>query len=39
LHEGPSVPQEVRIKGIALLLEAIAARNLTCEIPDVHQLR
>jgi peptidoglycan/xylan/chitin deacetylase (PgdA/CDA1 family) len=39
LHEGPSVPQEVRIKGIALLLEAIAARNLICVIPEVHQLR
>lgn len=39
LHEGPSVPQAVRIKGIALLLEAIAARDLTCEIPELHQLR
>jgi peptidoglycan/xylan/chitin deacetylase (PgdA/CDA1 family) len=39
LHEGPGVPQEVRIKGIALLMEKIAARNLTCEIPELHQLR
>ena len=39
LHEGPSVPQEVRTKGIALLLEKIAALNLTCEIPELHQLR
>jgi peptidoglycan-N-acetylglucosamine deacetylase len=39
LHEGPSVPQSVRIKGIALLLEAIAARKLACEIPELHQLR
>ena len=39
LHEGPCVPQSVRIKGIALLLEAIAARKLTCEIPELHQLR
>jgi peptidoglycan-N-acetylglucosamine deacetylase len=39
LHEGPSVPQTVRIKGIALLLEAIAARKLACEIPEFDQLR
>ena len=39
LHEGPSVQPEVRIKGIALLLAAIAARKLTCEIPEIHQLR
>lgn len=39
LHEGPSVPTPVRIKGIALLLEAIAARGLSCEIPESHQLR
>ena len=39
LHEGPSVPSAVRVKGIALLLEAIAARNLVCEVPDVRQLR
>jgi hypothetical protein len=39
LHEGPSVPTPVRIKGIALLLEVIAARGLTCEIPEAHQLR
>lgn len=39
LHEGPSVPQAVRIRGIALLLEAIAAKNLVCEIPDAGQLR
>lgn len=39
LHEGPGVPQELRIKAIALLLETIAARNLTCEIPEIHQLR
>ena len=39
LHEGPSVAPEIRIKGIALLLEAIAARKLACEIPETHQLR
>lgn len=39
LHEGPSVPQAVRIKGIALLLAAIAARNLACVVPTLGQLR
>lgn len=39
LHEGPCVPPAVRIKGIALVLEALAGRNLACEIPEVHQLR
>jgi peptidoglycan/xylan/chitin deacetylase (PgdA/CDA1 family) len=39
LHEGPSVPPAVRIRGIALLLEAIAAKNLVCEIPEAAQLR
>jgi hypothetical protein len=39
LHEGPSVPPTVRVKGIALILEAIAARGLACEIPALHQLR
>lgn len=39
LHEGPSVPQSIRIKGIALLLEAIATRDLGCEIPKPAQLR
>lgn len=39
LHEGPSVPQSVRIRGIALLLEAIAAQQLVCEIPEIRQLR
>lgn len=39
LHEGPSVPQPVRIKGITLLLEAIAARNLACVVPAADQLR
>ncbi|MGH7944093.1 MAG: hypothetical protein ACREH8_04940 [Opitutaceae bacterium] len=39
LHEGSSVPRAVRINGIALLLEAVAERGLTCEIPELHQLR
>lgn len=39
LHEGPSMPSAVRVKGIALLLEALAQRNLACVVPDVDQLR
>jgi peptidoglycan/xylan/chitin deacetylase (PgdA/CDA1 family) len=39
LHEGPSVPLAVRIKGIALLLETLEARGYSCVIPDVLQLR
>jgi peptidoglycan/xylan/chitin deacetylase (PgdA/CDA1 family) len=39
LHEGPSVPHAVRIKGIAQLLDAITDRGLACIVPDVHQLR
>jgi peptidoglycan/xylan/chitin deacetylase (PgdA/CDA1 family) len=39
VHEGPSVSPTVRIKGIALLLDAIAARRLTCELPEFAQLR
>jgi len=39
VHEGPCVPPAVRIKGIALVLEAPAGRNLACEIPEFHQLR
>ncbi|MES2696973.1 MAG: polysaccharide deacetylase family protein [Verrucomicrobiota bacterium] len=38
-HEGPSVPAAVRVKGIALLLEALAARGLACVIPTDAQLR
>lgn len=39
LHEGPSVRPPVRIKGLSLLLDAIHARGLKCEIPHEHQLR
>jgi peptidoglycan/xylan/chitin deacetylase (PgdA/CDA1 family) len=39
LHEGPSVPAAVRVKGISLLLDAISARGLVCEIPELRQLR
>ena len=39
VHEGPSVPTAVRVRGLALLLDALAARGFTCEIPDAAQLR
>lgn len=39
LHEGPSVRPSVRVRGIALLLDALAARGLKCEVPDASQLR
>lgn len=39
LHEGPSVPGPVRVRGVGLLLEEIARRNLACIIPDPAQLR
>lgn len=39
LHEGPSVPQAVRVKAIALFLEALAAQNYRCILPAPGQLR
>lgn len=39
LHEGPSVQDPVRVHGIALLLDELAARGLKCEIPTEAQLR
>jgi peptidoglycan/xylan/chitin deacetylase (PgdA/CDA1 family) len=39
LHEGADVPHSIRIRGIALLLEAITARGLRCKIPAIHELR
>ena len=39
LHEGPSVRPAVRVHGISLLLEALSARGLKCEIPNENQLR
>lgn len=39
LHEGDSVQSAVRVRGIALLLEALAARGLRCEIPNSAELR
>jgi peptidoglycan-N-acetylglucosamine deacetylase len=39
VHEGSSVPSGLRVKTIALLLEAFAARNFACVIPGRTQLR
>jgi peptidoglycan/xylan/chitin deacetylase (PgdA/CDA1 family) len=39
LHEGPSVRPAVRVRGIALVLEALSARGLKCELPNEGQLR
>lgn len=39
LHEGPSVPSAVRVRGIALLLDEIARRDLACVVPEPNQLR
>lgn len=39
LHEGPCVPANVRVRGLALLLQEIDRRNLACIIPDLGQLR
>jgi peptidoglycan/xylan/chitin deacetylase (PgdA/CDA1 family) len=39
MHEGPSVPQAVRVKAISLLLEALAAQNYRCILPGPNQLR
>jgi peptidoglycan/xylan/chitin deacetylase (PgdA/CDA1 family) len=39
LHEGPSVPPPVRVKAIALLLEALGAQGYRCILPRAEQLR
>lgn len=39
LHEGPSVPAEVRVRGIALVLERLAAAKFACVLPTPAQLR
>jgi peptidoglycan-N-acetylglucosamine deacetylase len=39
LHEGVSVPPQVRITAIALLLEALSAQGYRCVLPTVAQLR
>ena len=39
VHEGPSVPQPVRVNAIALLLEALGAKHYRCILPRPEQLR
>lgn len=39
LHEGPSVPAAVRVRGISLLLEEISRRKWACVIPEPEQLQ
>ncbi|MEO5960333.1 MAG: polysaccharide deacetylase family protein [Opitutaceae bacterium] len=39
VHEGPGVPAAVRVKAIALLLEALAAQEVACILPERAQLR
>ena len=38
-HEGPSVRPPVRVNAIALLLEALGAKNYRCILPRPEQLR
>lgn len=39
LHEGPGLAANVRVTGIARVLEACAAQGFTCVIPRAEQLR
>jgi peptidoglycan-N-acetylglucosamine deacetylase len=39
LHEGPSVPQQMRVTTISLLLESLTAQGYRCVVPGPHQLR
>jgi peptidoglycan/xylan/chitin deacetylase (PgdA/CDA1 family) len=39
LHEGRNMRPAIRVKAIALLLEALAARNYRCILPDPSRLR
>ena len=39
LHEGPGVTANVRVTGIARVLEACAAQGFACVIPQAEQLR
>ena len=39
VHEGPSVPANVRVTGIALLLAAVTARGFTYVVPPADALR
>ncbi len=39
VHEGPSVRAEVRVAGLALLLDTVAQQNFTCVLPRAEQMR
>jgi peptidoglycan/xylan/chitin deacetylase (PgdA/CDA1 family) len=39
VHEGPSVPDALRVRTIALLLDALGERGISCVIPEAKQLR
>jgi peptidoglycan/xylan/chitin deacetylase (PgdA/CDA1 family) len=39
MHEGPTLDRRVRVRAIALVLEALAARGLACVTPGGEQLR
>ncbi len=39
MHEGPSVPDPLRLTALTLVLEALTARNFRCVIPAAAQLR
>jgi peptidoglycan/xylan/chitin deacetylase (PgdA/CDA1 family) len=39
VHEGPSVPDPVRVAGIAQLLEELSRQGYACVIPRAEQLR
>ncbi len=39
MHEGPTLDRRVRVRAIALLLEALAVRGLACVTPGGEQLR
>ena len=39
LHEGSSVPRQMRVKAISLVLESLTAQGFRCVVPRLDQLR
>jgi peptidoglycan/xylan/chitin deacetylase (PgdA/CDA1 family) len=39
MHEGPSVPEAVRVEAIARVLEGLTAQGYTCVVPGAEALR
>jgi len=39
MHEGPSLDPAVRVRAIALLLEALSGLGYRCVLPDPSQFR